>query len=227
MLKYAVAATVLLGLTATSAPAIAGPPDSESAPQIRQQMDQQPDQRTTAGEAAPEQGEPNSYPDRAPALPPKNCPDCAPRKHYDNVEVVKSHRDVDRSRVINTESVVEVPPRQKEYNKLIVHENETRNVGVIQHNHRIIEKEIRYVRRVPVYRTRVIERVQPVIVPAPQPCGCCSCGGGLIGALTGHHGGYGYAPNYGYGYGYGYAAPPVATQRVLVPMDVPVTYGYR
>ena len=42
--------------------------------------------------------------------------------------------------------------RTKETNKLIIHENETRNVGVIQHNHRIIEKEIRYVKRAPVYR---------------------------------------------------------------------------
>ena len=225
MLKYAAAvAALLLGLAAASAPAIAGPPDSDNAPRIRQEMD-----RSRASADAPEQGEPSSYPERTSETPSQPCGDCAPRKHYDQVEVVKSSRDVDRSRVINTESVVQVPPRVKEYNKLVIHENQTRNVGVIQHNHRIIEKEIRYVKRVPVYRTRykVIERVQPVIVPQPQPCGCCSCGGGLIGALTGHHGGAGYAPSYGYNYGYGYAAPPIATQRVLVPMDVPVTYGYR
>jgi hypothetical protein len=125
---------------------------------------------------------------------------------------------------------VQVPPRAKQYNKLIVHENETRNVGVIQHNHRIIEKEIRYVKRVPAYRYRVVHRVQPVLVPVPQPqpCGCaCSCGGGLLAALTqhAHSGGYDYAPSYGYAYAY--TANPVAAPRALVPMEVPVTYGYR
>ena len=57
----------------------------------------------------------------------------------------------------------------REINKLIIHENETRNVGVIQHNHRIVEKETRYVKRAPVYHRAVpayrVPRVQTVLVP--------------------------------------------------------------
>jgi hypothetical protein len=40
------------------------------------------------------------------------CVDCrAPRKHYDTQEVVKTYRNVDRSRVINTKSYVYKRPR--------------------------------------------------------------------------------------------------------------------
>ena len=47
-------------------------------------------------------------------------------------------------------------PASSETNHLVIHENETRNVGVIRHNRIIVEKEIRYVRRVPVRTTRRI-----------------------------------------------------------------------
>ena len=67
------------------------------------------------------------------------CP--APRPNYDSTEVIKQSRDVDHSRVIETQSVVP-SKRLIETNHLIVRENETRNVGVVQHNHTIIEKEL-------------------------------------------------------------------------------------
>jgi hypothetical protein len=67
-------------------------------------------------------------------------------KHYDSTEVIKKTKDIDRSRVINTQSVV--PSRRViETNHLVVHENETRNVGTIQHNHTIIEKELVLIKR--------------------------------------------------------------------------------
>jgi hypothetical protein len=69
------------------------------------------------------------------------CAKCAPRKHYDSREVIKKSHDVDRSRVINTQTVVPTK-RVIETNHLIVHENETRNVGTVEHNHTIIEKEL-------------------------------------------------------------------------------------
>ena len=47
-------------------------------------------------------------------------------------------------------TVVPVGTRVSETNHLVIHKNETRHVGVIRHNRIIIEKEIRYVRRVPV-----------------------------------------------------------------------------
>ena len=60
--------------------------------------------------------------------------------------MVKQTRDVDHSRIIETQSVV--PSRRLiETNHLIIHENETRNVGAIQHNHTVIEKELRESRR--------------------------------------------------------------------------------
>jgi hypothetical protein len=69
------------------------------------------------------------------------CYKCPPPRNYDSQEVVKQTRDVDHTRVIETQSVV--PSRRLiETNHLIIRENETRNVGTIQHNHTIIEKEL-------------------------------------------------------------------------------------
>ena len=67
------------------------------------------------------------------------CPQ--PRPNYDSTEVIKQTRDVDHSRVIETQSVVP-SKRLIETNHLIVRENETRNIGTVQHNHTIIEKEL-------------------------------------------------------------------------------------
>jgi hypothetical protein len=67
------------------------------------------------------------------------CP--KPRPHYDSTEMIKQSRDVDHSRVIETQSVVP-SKRLIETNHLIVRENETRNIGTVQHNHTIIEKEL-------------------------------------------------------------------------------------
>ena len=69
----------------------------------------------------------------------RQCP--APRPKYDSTEVIKRTRDVDRSRVIQTQSVVP-SKRVIETNHLIIRENETRNVGTVVHNHTIIEKEL-------------------------------------------------------------------------------------
>ena len=86
----------------------------------------------------------------------KNCP--APKK-YDSHEVVRTTRDVDHSRVINTQTVVPVAPRIKTTNHLIIRKNTIRNVGVVHHKHTIIEKEIRYRRRPMVY-----VRARPVTI---------------------------------------------------------------
>ena len=132
--------------------------------------------------------------------------------------MVKTSRDVDQSRVINTESVIEVPPKVKEHNTLVIHENETRNVGVVQHNHNIIEKEIRYVKRAPVYRPA--PRVQTVLVPVAvqqPPCGCsCSCSSQPS---------YVYVQQRAYDR-YTHGRTAVAVQQVLVPVAVPAGYGY-
>jgi hypothetical protein len=92
----------------------------------------------------------------------KNCP--APRQHYDSQEVVRTTKDVDKSRVINTQSVVELPSgKVRTRNHLVIRKNTVRHVGVVRHNHTIIEKEIRYKRRAPV---RPMRRVYagPVVV---------------------------------------------------------------
>ena len=70
-----------------------------------------------------------------------DCYKCPPPRNYDSTEVIKQTKDVDHSRVIETQSVVP-SKRLIETNHLIVHENETRNVGTVQHNHTIIEKEL-------------------------------------------------------------------------------------
>jgi hypothetical protein len=49
--------------------------------------------------------------------------------------------DYDHTRAVETQSVVP-SKRLIETNHLIVRENETRNIGTVQHNHTIIEKEL-------------------------------------------------------------------------------------
>jgi hypothetical protein len=75
---------------------------------------------------------------------PADCANCPPPVKYDSQEVVKTTHDVDHSQVINTTTVVPMPPKVRTHNHLVIHENETRNVGVILHKNTIIEKEIRY-----------------------------------------------------------------------------------
>jgi len=84
----------------------------------------------------------------------KNCP--KPRPHYDSREVVRTSKDIDHSRVINTQSVVIVPSgKVRTHNHLVVRKNTIRHVGVVRHNHTIIEKEIRY-KRPRVYAPPVV-----------------------------------------------------------------------
>jgi hypothetical protein len=71
----------------------------------------------------------------------RDCPTCAPARKYDSEEVIKTTREIDRSKVIETQSVIP-SKRIIETNHLVVHENETRHVGTVQHNHTIIEKEL-------------------------------------------------------------------------------------
>jgi hypothetical protein len=236
MLKYAVASIVLIvGVTVSALPALAAPGnddcvncappkpyDTEDPARIRQEMDR-PRALDTDTTAPVDERAPRTY--RSVDAPNRECADCPPPKRYDSTEVIKTSHDVDHSRVINTDDVVQVRPRVKEINKLVIHENETRNVGVIQHNHRIIEKETRYVKRAPVYRQpapAVRVRVQtvyvPVVMPPVQNCGCpCTC--------SGSHSAYAQA--YVYDTGYAYSARRPAVQQVLVPVTVPAGYAYR
>jgi hypothetical protein len=87
----------------------------------------------------------------------KPCKSCVkPRPHYDSREVVRTTKDVDHSRIINTQSVVYVkgPKPVRTHNHLLIRKNTIRHVGVVRHNHLIIEKEIRY-RRPRVYAPAV------------------------------------------------------------------------
>jgi hypothetical protein len=246
MLKYAIASVVLIVGFAVSAPSASAAPreddsvniappkpyNSEDPARIRQEMDRP---RT------PDAVTPAPATERAPVVqrsvetPARECADCPPPRHYDSTEVVKNSRDVDQSRIINTESVVQIPPRTREINKLVIQENETRNVGLVQHNHRIIEKEIRYVRRAPVYQRpahqyvpqyRAVQRVQTVLMPVAAPqvssCGCpCTCSGGHNAYASASASAYVYQP------GFAYDAERGSMQKVWVPVAVPTGYGYR
>ena len=110
-------------------------------------------------------------------VPGDECINCPPPRKYDSEEVVKTSRDIDRSRVINTTTVVPVRRPVKEINRLVIHKNTIRNVGVIRHNHTIIEKEVRYVRRIPIetvvefvtQKYRVVEKpANYIAVPVGQ-----------------------------------------------------------
>ena len=98
------------------------------------------------------------------------CKSCvAPRPHYDSREVVHTPRDVDHSRVINTQTVVPVSRKVRTTNHLVIRKNTVRHVGVVRHKHTIIEKEIRYTRRVraaPVVINFVVQEYRTVRRPA-------------------------------------------------------------
>jgi hypothetical protein len=113
------------------------------------------------------------------------CFDCQPRRHYDDQKVVKKVRNIDHSRVINTVTVVPAEPRVRETRRLVIQKNEIRHVGVVQHNHIIVEKEVRYVRRTPpttvnfvTHNYRVVERPAMVSVQV-VPSRTYECGVGL------------------------------------------------
>ena len=132
MAKYAVvSAALIVGFAVLAQPALAAPLDDDPQPRmesqvqpqaqprpynteeparIRQEMDRRaPDDNATApvGERAP-------YADRSSGDAARDCANCPLPRNYDSTEVVKNSRNVDQSRVINTESVVHVPPRTKE-----------------------------------------------------------------------------------------------------------------
>jgi hypothetical protein len=75
------------------------------------------------------------------SAPTGECRNCPPARHYGTQEVIKTTREVDHSKVIETQSVVP-SKRVVETNHLVVHENETRRVGTVLHNHTIIEQEL-------------------------------------------------------------------------------------
>lgn len=116
--------------------------------------------------------------------PAERCYKCPkPRDHYDSQEIVRTTREVDKSRVINTRSEVLVGRRVRETNHLIIRENQTRHVGVVQHNHTIYEVTPRYVVRVPKVTTvnyvtqhyRVVEMPAMITVPVSvRPVSRCS-----------------------------------------------------
>jgi hypothetical protein len=118
--------------------------------------------------------------------PTTECFDCPPRRHYDDQKVVKKVRNIDHSRVINTVTVVPAPRRVRETNRLVIQKNEVRHVGVVQHNHIIVEKEVRYVHRVPATTTvnfvthnyRVVERPAMASVQV-MPSRTYECGVGM------------------------------------------------
>jgi len=169
ILKFAIAGTALvLGLTA---PVAAAPPNDDTADAASSRYDS-PEVIQKIGDISRSRT--------------NDCPDCQPRRRYDDQEVVKKVRNVDHSRTINTVTVVPAGRRVRETNHLLIQNNETRHVGVVRHNHIIVEKEIRYVRRVPITTTvnfvthhyRVVERPATVSIPV-APRRTYECGVGL------------------------------------------------
>jgi hypothetical protein len=186
MMTHAFASAALIAGLIAAVPASAQPAPAGKCydcPQPRDHYDTQETIRTTRDvdhsrviETQSEVRVPAYAPRRTkPALRARaECVDCPkPRDHYDTQETIRNSTDVDHSRVIETQSEVPVSRKVKEHNHLIIRENETRNVGVIQHNHTIIERERRYVVRVPSVITvnyvtqqyRVVETPATVTVP--------------------------------------------------------------
>jgi len=178
ILKFAVAGTALvLGLTA---PVAAAPGDDDNvnaassrydSPEVIQKIGSA--SRSRDADTTASSGRRSTETQRVNRSRTDDCPDCQPRRHYDDQKVVKKVRNVDHSRVINTVTVVPAGRRIREVNRLVIRNNETRHVGVVQHNHIIVEKEVRYVQRAPATTTvnfvthnyRVVERPATVSIP--------------------------------------------------------------
>ena len=169
ILKFAIAGiALLLGLTA---PVAAAPRDDDNVDAASSRYDS-PEVIRKIGSASRSRTD--------------DCSDCQPRRHYDDQKVIKKVRNVDHSRTINTVTVVPAGRRVREINRLVIQNNETRHVGVVRHNHIIVEKEIRYVRRVPVttavnfvtHNYHVMERPALVSIPV-APRRNYECGLGL------------------------------------------------
>jgi hypothetical protein len=71
------------------------------------------------------------------------CSECPLPQGFDSQEVLKKVRIIDHSKIINTVTVLPAGRRGKATRHLVLHLTEVRHVGVIQHNHTIIEKSIR------------------------------------------------------------------------------------
>ena len=91
----------------------------------------------------------------------KECANCdAPRRNYDSVEVVKTRRNIDRSRVIHTKTVMPVYRRARPVVQVPV-------VTVVQyvvHRYHVVDKPLIYTYQVPVYQRAypVHRRAHPV-----------------------------------------------------------------
>jgi hypothetical protein len=205
MLKFAVAGAVLVfGFATASVPAFAGPAidectdcpvsdkyDSEDVVEKIRNV-----KRSLANEAPIDlsagRRESNRGPGKKRAASSRDydCAECAPRRKYDSEEVVKKIRNIDQSRVINTTTVVPVRRRVNETDRLVIRQNETHLTGVVRHNHTIVEKEVRYVRRIPArtvvefvtHDYRVVERPDTVTIPVTyRPNGCYRPGRAYVG----------------------------------------------
>jgi hypothetical protein len=188
-LKFVAVAALVLGLTA---PAVAQPRDDDrfdaassryDSPEVIQKISS----RSRDADITASSGRRSTEAKRVNRSRSSDCFDCQPRRHYDDRKVVKKVRNIDHSRVINTVTVVPAGRRVREINRLVIQKNETRHVGVVQHNHIIVEKEVRYVRRVPATTTvnfvthnyRVMERPAAVSIPvAPRRNYECGVGFG-------------------------------------------------
>ncbi len=195
MLRFAIAGAALI-LAATATPVAAAPRDNDcidcpvstkyDSPEVVRKI--RSNKNSIANEAPIDLRPGARVSETRRIAAPRNyhCTDCPPPRKYDTQEVVRKTRNIDRSQVINTRTVVPVGRRYKETNHLVIRQNEIRNTGVIQHNHTIVEKETRYVRRIPVRTTvefithnyRVVERPDSVSIPvAPRRMRDCSRGG--------------------------------------------------
>ena len=91
----------------------------------------------------------------------RECRDCdAPRKNYDSVEVVKTRRNIDRSRVIHTKTIMPVYRRVRPVVQVPV-------VTVVQyvvHRYYVVDKPLTYSYQMPAYQPayRVHRRAHPV-----------------------------------------------------------------
>jgi hypothetical protein len=103
---------------------------------------------------------PAEYPKRVETRVTRDCYDCdRPRKNYDSIEVVKTRRDVDRSRVIRTKTVI--PTYRYRRARPVVRVPVVTVVQYVVHQYRVVDTPTTYSYYYPAsYPSRVHRRVK-------------------------------------------------------------------
>jgi hypothetical protein len=151
MLKFAIAGVALaLGIAATGTPVFAAPRNddcADCAPPTRYDSEEVIQKIRSMDHSIPNEapidirtGHRGDETKRIKRARNADCADCPPPRTYEDRKVVKKVRDIDRSRVINTVTVVPVGRRIAKEPRHVRYIPIQTRVEIITHNYRVVER---------------------------------------------------------------------------------------